>query len=702
MTIVPDAAIQSVAERVKAAESAHRLAHPGPEPGNYDPADGANAYVLIPPIPNITGGLHIGHAVSFVIQDTLARRARGRGRNVLFPVGTDHAGLTGQVVAERRLAERGESRHDLGREGFAAYMAEWAREHTDLVIRQSASLGVAADWDHRVSTLDDAHSRETARAFRKLVETDLVYRARAITSWCVQCESCVSVAEIRRDERHLDVFRFAAYTTSGLRLEIATLSPEVIVGAVAVGVPADHPQAAELSGAKIELPLTGRLVPVIDVARNEEPLERTARLIVPAYNAADLDLAAEEGLAVPEIFDTRGRIISSDPRWNGKSGPACRELMLTELAELSLLLTGGTILRGLALHGLCGSSVIPRLCSQWYLRAEALYGETLAGLADPELRFNLEKWRARCEDWVHATIGEASKAPRWWEGACLALVQGHDSNRDWILSRQNWWGQQIPAWECARCGSGGALAEDEPLPAACRSCGQADPTRSTDVFDVWFYGAVFSVGTSPTTGTSFGELIVIGHDILEFWVPAQTMLCKHLYGRLPFREVVVHGLICDESGRKMSKSLGNTVDLDDVLARYGVESVRAAVYLMLDDAAESETLAFGEGLLARAVAAADTVLGFVRAAARAEVGAGSGPESGAGDEAAGAWIARVQAALDEDDPGAAYRELRAGLDVWASASSVGINALSSAWARRALETVAYFHPLLVGSARTGA
>jgi len=459
MTIAADQTIRTVAERVKAAEAAHRLAHPGPEPGNYDPEDGRNAYVLIPPIPNITGGLHIGHAVSFVIQDTLARRARGRGRNVLFPVGTDHAGLTGQVVAERRLAEQGRSRHDLGREGFAQYMNAWAREHTDLVIKQSASLGVAADWDRRVSTLDDVHSRETARAFRTLARTGLVYRARAITSWCVQCESCVSVAEIRRDERHLDVHRFSAYTTTGLRLEIATLSPEVIVGAVAVGVPADHPQAAELCGANVELPLTGRIVPVIDVPKIEEPLERTARLIVPAYNAADLDLAAEEGLAVPEIFDTRGRIISADPRWNGRTGPACREVMLTELAELSLLLTGGTILRGLALHGLCGSSVIPRLCSQWYLRAEALYDETLAGLNDPELRFNLEKWRARCEDWVHATIGEASKAPRWWEGACLALVQGHDSNRDWILSRQNWWGQQIPAWECARCGSGGALDE---------------------------------------------------------------------------------------------------------------------------------------------------------------------------------------------------------------------------------------------------
>ena len=700
MTIAPHEAIRIAAERVKGAEAAHRLAHPGPEPGNYDPADGANAYVLIPPIPNITGGLHIGHAVSFVIQDTLARRARGRGRTVLFPVGTDHAGLTGQVVAERRLAERGQSRHDLGRDGFARYMTGWAQEHTDLVINQSASLGVAADWDHRVSTLDEPHSRETARAFRKLAQAGLVYRTRAITSWCVQCESCVSVAEIRRDERQLDVFRFSAYTTSGLRLEIATLSPEVIVGAVAVGVPADHPQAAELTGAKIELPLTGRLVPVIDVAENQEPLERTARLIVPAYNAADLDLAREEGLAVPEIFDTRGRIIATDPRWNGKTGPACRELMLTELAELSLLLTGGSILRGLALHGLCGSSVIPRLCSQWYLRAEALYDETLAGLRDPELRFNLEKWRARCEDWVHATIGEASKAPRWWEGACLALVQGHDSNRDWILSRQNWWGQQIPAWECARCGSGGALDEDAPLlPAECEACGQPNPARSTDVFDVWFYGAVFSVGTSPAEGSSFGELIVIGHDILEFWVPAQTMLCRHLYGRLPFREVVVHGLICDESGRKMSKSLGNTVDLDDVLARYGVESVRAAVYLMLDDAAESETLAFGEGLLGRAVGAADTVLGFVRAAASAEAGAGRDADA-ALDEATGAWITRVQAALDQDDPGAAYRELRAGLDVWASATSVGASALSAAWARRALETVAYFHPLLVGSART--
>jgi hypothetical protein len=218
------------------------------------------------------------------------------------------------------------------------------------------------------------------------------------------------------------------------------------------------------------------------------------------------------------------------------------------------------------------------------------------------------------------------------------------------------------------------------------------------VFDVWFYGAVFSVGTSPAEGSSFGELIVIGHDILEFWVPAQTMLCRHLYGRLPFREVVVHGLICDESGRKMSKSLGNTVDLDEVLARYGVDSVRAAVYLMLDDAAEAETLAFGEGLLGRAVGAADAVLDFVRAAAAAEAGAAAGADA-ALDEAAGAWIGRVQEALDRDDPGAAYRELRVGLDVWASATSVGASALSAGWARRALETVAYFHPLLVGSAR---
>jgi valyl-tRNA synthetase len=720
MTVELDEGLRGTAERVADAELAYREAFPGPAPGNFDPAHGASAYVLIPPIPNITGDLHIGHAVSFVLQDTLARRARGRGRTVLYPVGTDHASLSGQIAAERRLAEQGRSRHDLGREAFLRYMLDWEREHAEAVLAQSARLGIAADWGQVISTLDEPRRRATADAFRALVKEDLIYRARAITSWCVRCESCVSVAEIRRDERHLEVYRITAFTEAGTRLEIAALAPEVLVGAVAVGVPRDHPQAAELIGQRVRLPLVERTVPVIGVGRNEEPFERTARLIVPAYNAADLDRAAADGLPVYEVFDIAGRMMSTALQWHGLPAAVCRERMLNDLTDLGLLAHDEPVLRGLALHSLCGSSVIPRLCPQWYFRASALREETLAALSDPGLRFHVEKWRTRCANWVSAALDAAvDEAPRWWEGACLALVQGHDSNRDWILSRQIWWGQQIPALECADCG-GGRLVEETPSQdtGPCPACGSAAVASSTDVFDTWFYGAVFSAGTSPAEGDAFGDLCVIGHDILEFWVPTQAVFCKHLHGRLPVREIVVHGLICDESGRKMSKSLGNTLELTEVLDQYGTEPVRAAVYLMLDGAAEAETLAFGEALLHRAVESAASVLECVRWIAREAERTPDGAAGRALENTARAasaepvpdWIIRVERELDGDNPGAAYAELRAGLARLsgsgaeaAISGSVGsaVPRLPERWADRALDTVGYFHPLLVGAVRAG-
>jgi isoleucyl-tRNA synthetase len=325
--------------------------------------------------------------------------------------------------------------------------------------------------------------------------------------------------------------------------------------------------------------------------------------------------------------------------------------------------------------------LVPRLSQQWFLRVGPLAETARCALADPALRFNDERWRKRCQEWFEAAIADQQRnhQGRWWEGACLALVQGHDSNPDWIISRQNPWGQRIPYWLCRSCTrptiSTGA-------PRHCQHCGGAELEAGTDVFDVWFGSALFAAEVSPKLTGPLADVSALGHDMLEFWIPAATMLTLHLYGRLPFGQVVVHGLVGDAMGRKMSKSLGNSVSLQQTLAAVGVETVRAAVLILVERSDFDQVLTLTDAVLAESAASAAKIASVLNSVIPGELDH---------DRLASAE-SDIAEALSGGDISTAYRMLRQFVEDLSTNPRLGPGQVE-----RLLGLVECFHPLIASA-----
>ena len=547
-----------------------------------EPATARHFSIVIPP-PNVTGVLHIGHALNSTLQDILVRWRRMQGRSVLWVPGTDHAGIATQNVVEKQLAAQGTDRHAIGREEFVRRVWLWKEESGGKILNQLQRLGCSCDWERQRFTLDEGLSRAVRQVFISLHAEGLIYRAERITNWCPRCHTALSDLEVENESTpgHLFHIRYPFAEGEG-GIVVATTRPETIPGDTAVAVNPEDPRYREFVGRTLVLPVDpARRIPVVADTAVDPVFGTGALKITPAHDANDFETGLRHGLAAPKIMDDSARLTGEVGRYAGLERFAARKAILADLEERGLLVRREEYAVPLGHCYRCHSVVEPALSPQWFVRAKPLAEPAMAAVREKRTRIIPEHWERTYFEWM-------------------------ENIRDWCISRQIWWGHQIPAWYCRDCNgervrevqlstaTPGTIAEttlriavdavpivsQEP-PERCPVCGGVDLVRDPDVLDTWFSSALWPFSTLgwpertqllesyyPTS------VLVTSFDILFFWVARMMMMGLKFMGEVPFRDVYIHALVRDADGHKMSKSRGNVIDPLGMMERYGTDACR--------------------------------------------------------------------------------------------------------------------------------
>jgi valyl-tRNA synthetase len=519
--------------------------------------------IVIPP-PNITGQLHLGHALNNTLQDVLIRYKKMDGRDTLWVPGTDHASIATQNVVERQLAAQGSDRHRIGRERFLERTFAWRSEVGPYIVSQLQRLGAGCDWTRERFTMDEGLSRAVREVFVRLYEDGLIYRGRRLINWCCRCETALSDIEVEREDSDGQLWHLRYPLADGAgEVVVATTRPETMLGDTAVAVHPDDARHRQLVGRTVRLPLLGREIPVIADEHVDREFGSGAVKITPAHDFDDFEIGARHGLDAISVIDEAGRMTAAAGPYAGLDRAAARERVVADLDASGALVRVEPHALAIGQCYRCHSVVEPLLSTQWFVRAKPLADPAIAAVEEGRTRFFPEHWSKTYFAWLR-------------------------NIRDWCISRQLWWGHRIPAWYCDRCLEPGAdggeptprviVAREEP--AACPDCG--GPLRQDeDVLDTWFSSGLWPFSTlgwpdrTPELDRYYPtSVLVTGFDILFFWVARMMMFGLRFTGEVPFRDVYVHGLVRDEYGAKMSKSKGNVQDPLELLATYGTDALR--------------------------------------------------------------------------------------------------------------------------------
>jgi valyl-tRNA synthetase len=532
-----------------------------------DPASDRPRYVMVIPPPNVTGRLHMGHALNNTLQDILARWRRMRGDDVLWLPGTDHAGIATQMVVDRELQKEGSSREALGREAFVERVWRWKEEYGGAIIGQLKVLGCSCDWTRTRFTLEPALSRAVREAFVRLWEDGLIYRDRFIVNWCPRCRTAVSDLEVvpQPIAGRLYTLRYPFAEGEG-HIDVATTRPETMLGDTGVAVHPEDERYAPFVGRKVRLPLSDRLVPVVADPFVDRAFGTGAVKITPAHDANDFAAAARTGLPALLVMDEGGRMNENVPAaYRGLDRFEARARVVEDLRATGALVTIKDHPHQVGHCQRCGTIVEPYLSMQWFLRVAPLAEEAVRAVADGRVAFTPAHWVNSYNEWMGKI-------------------------HDWCISRQLWWGHPIPAWHCDACGR---LVVAREAPARCDACGKASLRPDPDVLDTWFSSALWPFSTMgwpdetddlrtyyPTT------TLVSGFDILFFWIARMIMMGLKFRGVAPFRSVYITGLVRDAEGQKMSKTRGNVVDPLDLVDRHGADALRFTMAVMATPGAD--------------------------------------------------------------------------------------------------------------------
>ena len=517
-------------------------------------------YTIVIPPPNVTGSLHMGHALNNTLQDILARHARMAGHDVLWQPGTDHAGIATQMVVERQLDREGLSRHDLGRAAFINRIWEWKAQSGGAIIGQLRRLGASCDWSRSRFTMDDGLSAAVRRVFVALYRQGLIYRDKRLVNWDPLLQTAISDLEVeqREEQGKLWTFRYPLDDQPGRFICVATTRPETMLGDTAVAVHPDDDRYADIVGKRCILPIVGRPIPIVADPHADPEKGTGAVKITPAHDFNDFEVGRRHGLAMINVLDARACLNDAAPeRFRGLDRYEARNAIVAEMRALGLVETIEEHTLALPYGDRSGVVVEPWLMDQWFVDAKALAGPAIAAVKAGRTRFVPEQWTRTYYEWMR-------------------------NIQPWCISRQIWWGHQIPAWY----GPDGRIfvAESEAeaeAEAAAAYGGPAPLRRDEDVLDTWFSSALWPFSTlgwpeeTPEVRRYYPtDVLVTGFDIIFFWVARMMMMGLHFMGEAPFHTVYIHALVRDEKGQKMSKSKGNVIDPLDLIDRYGADALR--------------------------------------------------------------------------------------------------------------------------------
>jgi len=509
--------------------------------------------IVIPP-PNVTGQLHMGHALNNALQDVLCRFKRLKGFEVLWMPGTDHAGIATQNVVERQLGQEGLSRHELGREAFLARVWEWKEKYGGIIINQLKHLGASCDWQRERFTMDEGLSRAVRQVFVQLYKEGLIYRGKRMINWCPRCMTALANIEVEGEELdgHLYQIRYPLEGGQG-GLVVATTRPETMLGDTAVAVHPADPRYAPYIGKKVILPLLNRPLPVIADAYVDREFGTGALKITPAHDFNDFEIGRQHQLDLIQVIAENGIMTEEAGPYAGLDRFSCRKKILKDLEKGGFLVKIEDYKHRVGHCYRCKNIVEPMQSLQWFVDTRPLAEKAMEAVREGETKIIPTKWEKDYFGWL-------------------------ENVEDWCVSRQIWWGHRIPAWYCQACEEVIVSLEN---PTRCTKCGGTELEQDSDVLDTWFSSALWPFSTFgwPDDTTELKKfyptsVLVTGFDILFFWVARMMMMGLHFMHRVPFREVYVHALVRDAQGQKMSKSKGNVIDPLIIMDRYGTDALR--------------------------------------------------------------------------------------------------------------------------------
>ncbi|SFR91934.1 valine--tRNA ligase [Anaeromicropila populeti] len=513
-------------------------------------------FTIVMPPPNVTGKLHMGHALDNTLQDTLIRYKRMQGYNALWIPGTDHASISTEVKVTNKLKEEGIDKRELGREGFLEKAWEWKEEYGGTIISQLKKIGSSCDWDREHFTMDKECSSAVEEVFLKLYEKGYIYKGSRIINWCPVCQTSISDAEVEHEEQagHFWHIKYPIAGTDDF-VEIATTRPETMLGDTAVAVHPDDERYQHIIGKNVVLPIVNKEIPVVADNYVEREFGTGVVKITPAHDPNDFEVGKRHNLEEINVMNDNATINEKGGKYAGLDRYEARKLIVKELDELGLLVKVEDHTHNVGTHDRCGTTVEPLIKQQWFVKMEEMAKPAIEALKTGELKFVPERFNKTYLNWL-------------------------ENIRDWCISRQLWWGHRIPVYYCKDCGEI-MVAKSENAPKTCTKCNSQNIVQDEDTLDTWFSSALWPFSTLgwPEKNEDFDyfyptNVLVTGYDIIFFWVIRMVFSGIEQTGTCPFDTVLIHGLVRDSQGRKMSKSLGNGIDPLEVIDSYGADALR--------------------------------------------------------------------------------------------------------------------------------
>ena len=515
------------------------------------------SYCIMMPPPNVTGKLHMGHALDDTIQDILIRFKRMQGFNTLWLPGTDHAAISTEMKVVQKLKSEGKSKHDLGREGFLKEAWDWTHLYGSTIQKQQRMLGCSCDWERKRFTLDDGMSEAVLEQFVKLYNDGLIYKGERMVNWCPSCHTAISDAEVeyKEEQSHLWHLRYKIKDEDRY-VEVATTRPETMLGDTAVAVHPEDERYTDIVGKTCIVPIVNREIPIIADRFVEKEFGTGCVKITPAHDPNDYQAGVDHNLEIIEVFDDDTIMLDLMPEVKGMKAIDARKPIVEKLQELGALVSIEDYTHNVAKCERCKSTIEPKISEQWFIKMKDITKPAIDAVKEGKVRFVPQKYEKTYLNWV-------------------------ENIRDWCISRQLWWGHRIPAYYCDECSHITVAKEN---PGKCEKCGSTHIHQDEDTLDTWFSSALWPFSTlgwpndTDDLKTYYPtNTLVTGYDIITFWVSRMVTCGLYQMNDIPFKDVVIHGLVRDSQGRKMSKTLGNGVDPIEVIEQYGADALRFSV-----------------------------------------------------------------------------------------------------------------------------